>query len=165
MRYGLQIRNELLLNTVIFIYPLEIQTLWVAKNLSGLGIGVFKVKILYIEDNKTQRDIMKRMLEMLGGHQVVVAEDGKDGIKKAAESQPDIIMTDSRLPDMNGTEVIQTIRKDSALQSVPMIVLSANLMGEGKQTALEAGADGFFNKPVDYEKLTSLMEELVASKK
>ncbi len=122
------------------------------------------MKILYIEDNKTQRDIMKRMLEILGGHQVVVAEDGGEGLKKAADSMPDIIMTDSRLPDMTGGDVINEIKKNPALSNIPTIVLSANLMGEGKQSAVQSGADAFLTKPVDYEKLTSLMKELVKNK-
>ncbi len=122
------------------------------------------MKILYIEDNKTQRDIMKRMLEILGGHQVVVAEDGGEGLKKATDFMPDIIITDSRLPDMTGGDVINEIKKNPALSNIPTIVLSANLMGEGKQSAVQSGADAFLTKPVDYEKLTSLMKELVKNK-
>lgn len=122
------------------------------------------MKVLYIEDNSVQGDVLKRMLEMLGKHEVKIVPSGEAALSLAHEATwlPDVIITDRRLPTMTGPEIIMALRQEAVLAGVPIIMLSADMMSKAKNEALQAGASAFFTKPVDYEKLNTCMKELVA---
>ncbi len=109
-------------------------------------------KILYVEDHPAQRDIMAQMLE-LGGFKVDVASDGVEGVEKAIDWQPDIILMDLRMPRMDGFEAIEKIRADDITASTPIIAISAWASGKHKKRALDAGANEHFTKPVDLNRL------------
>ena len=121
------------------------------------------MKVLYIEDNDVQGDVLKRMLEMLGKHEVRIAPSGQVALQIAYEATwiPDIIITDRRLPNMMGAEIIMALRNETILKNVPIIMLSADMMSKSRTQALEAGANEFFTKPVDYDRLNKCMKELV----
>lgn len=123
------------------------------------------MKILYIEDNDVQGEIVKRMLEMLGGHQVTLVECGREALEvaKKSDGMPDVIITDRRLPKMTGPEIITAFKNEPSLAHIPIIMLSADLMKKAKSQALEAGADAFLSKPVDFEQLNTCIKELVRS--
>jgi len=120
------------------------------------------VKILYIEDNETQANIIKRMLEMLGGYEVVLVQNGPQALKivKNPDSTPDVIITDRRLPKMTGAEIIIAVKNEPTLTNIPIIMLSADMMGKAKEEALAVGATAFFAKPVDFNQLHSYLQTL-----
>lgn len=119
------------------------------------------MKILYIEDNDVQGKIAKRMLEAMGGHEVVIALDGPAALETVTTWQPDVIITDRRLPKMTGPEIIAHVKNEPTLMNIPVIMLSADLMSKAKEEALKAGADAFFTKPIDYKSLNEHLTELV----
>lgn len=109
-------------------------------------------KVLYVEDHPAQRDIMAQMLE-LGGFEVAVAGDGVEGVKKATEWLPDIILMDLRMPRRDGFEAIEKIRENGDTQRIPIIAISAWASGTHKKRTLDAGANEHFTKSVDLNRL------------
>lgn len=120
------------------------------------------MKILYIEDHPAQSDIMKQMLEF-SGCEVVLAYSGEEGIDKAREEQPDVILMDLRMPGMGGIEAVKRLRSDPAVSAIPVIVISAWTSSRNRQEALEAGAAKFIAKPVDTKRLMDQINKLVSS--
>jgi two-component system cell cycle response regulator DivK len=114
-------------------------------------------KILYIEDNLTNRLLVKRIL-MVEDHDVLEAENGRDGIRIAQEELPDLILVDINMPDMDGYEVTAYLRKIPELDKVPIVALTANVLRGDRERSLEAGCDGYIQKPLDVDMLPSQVE-------
>jgi len=113
-------------------------------------------KVLYVEDHEAQRDIMVQMLELYG-YEVDVASDGEEGVEKAQEWHPDIVLMDIRMPGrIDGLVAIRQLRNSSDTADIPIIVISAWGSAKHKERALSAGADAHFTKPVT-------MDELIAA--
>jgi two-component system sensor histidine kinase ChiS len=119
-----------------------------------------KTKVLYIEDNKDQADLVVTVLEYrLGDVEVRIASDGKEGIRKALEWEPDLILLDLMMPRTDGIEVIHQIRHDPKIGKTPIVVISA-WVGPGSQMSRvveKAGADAFFSKPVEANQLVNIV--------
>ena len=109
-------------------------------------------KVLYIEDHPAQRDILAQMLE-LNGFEVAVASDGVEGVDKAREWLPDLILMDLRMPRMDGFEAIKVLREEDDTSVIPIIAISAWASAKHKERALAAGANEHFTKPVDLNRL------------
>ena len=108
-------------------------------------------KILVVDDEKPIRRFLSAGLSGQG-YEVSVAETGGEAIEKTAELAPDLIVLDLGLPDMDGTDVIQRIRR---LSAVPIVVLSVRNDEQGKVRALDLGADDYVTKPFGMEELTA----------
>jgi two-component system cell cycle response regulator DivK len=119
-------------------------------------------KILVVEDNEMNRDMLTRRLERKG-FEVVIAIDGKTGIDMASSSNPDIILMDLSLPVIDGWEAARQIKADSATQSIPIIALTAHAMAGDEQKALAAGCDDYDTKPIDLKRLLGKIENLLGS--
>ena len=116
-------------------------------------------KILLIEDNEMNRDMLSRRLSMRG-FDVVVAIDGTSGAAAATSEQPDLILMDVSLPDMDGFEVTRLLRSRPATASIPIIALTAHSMETDRLRAVEAGCQDYDTKPVD---LTRLLAKINAA--
>jgi len=113
-------------------------------------------KVLYVEDHEAQRDIMVQMLELYG-YEVDVASNGEEGVEKAQEWHPDVVLMDIRMPGrIDGLVAIRQLRNSSDTADIPIIVISAWGSAKHKERALSAGADAHFTKPVT-------MDELIAA--
>lgn len=117
------------------------------------------MKILYVEDHSSQRDIMKQMLE-LSGHEVAVARNGEEGIRKTYAWRPDIILMDLRMHGMGGLEATRHLKSDETVAHIPIIVLSAWTSRDNREEALQAGAAKFITKPVQIEQFIEQINEL-----
>jgi len=119
-------------------------------------------KILLVEDNELNRDMLSRRL-IRRGFDVVIAVDGGQGADMAVSESPDLILLDMSLPVMNGWEVAQKLKADSATQNIPIIALTAHAMGGDREKALDAGCNEYETKPVEFkrllEKMNSFLEE------
>ncbi len=117
-------------------------------------------KILLVEDNEMNRDMLSRRL-MRNGFEIVMAVDGQAGVEKAGSEKPDLILMDMSLPVMDGWEATRRIKNDPATRSIPVIALTAHALTEDRERALAAGCDDFDTKPVELprllEKITSLL--------
>lgn len=109
-------------------------------------------KILLVEDNEDNRDMLSRRLERKD-FQVSLAVDGQDGVNKAREENPDVILMDMSLPVMDGWEATRTLKADSDTANIPVIALTAHAMSSDREKAMEAGCDDYDTKPVDFPRL------------
>ena len=107
------------------------------------------MKVLVVDDEPQIRRALRTSLEA-HGHQVTAVATGEEGVVAAAEEQPDLVLLDLGLPDMDGTEVIRRIR---GFSDVPVIVLSVREGQGDKVAALDAGADDYVTKPFGMEEL------------
>ena len=119
------------------------------------------MKILYVEDNDDNVYMLKNRLSR-AGFTVIVATDGAQGLTMATSEQPDLILMDLTLPDIDGKEATRRIKADPATKSIPVIALTAHAMAGDKEMALAAGCDDFDTKPVD---MPRLLEKIAALKR
>ncbi len=120
-------------------------------------------KILYIEDDFRNRLLVQRIL-VAYGYTVVEAETGTDGIRLAQEVDPDLILMDINLPEMDGYEATARLKKIDKLAGVPIIAMTANVMKGDREKTLEAGCDGYIQKPIDVDLLPEQIEKFLAAK-
>ena len=117
-------------------------------------------KILLVEDNEMNRDMLSRRLEKRG-YTVALAVDGGEGVAKAKSEAPDLILMDMSLPVLDGWDATRQIKAVPSLASIPVIALTAHAMESDRQKALEAGCDDFDTKPVELPRLLVKIEELL----
>ena len=120
-------------------------------------------KILLVEDNEMNRDMLSRRLERRG-YLVVIAEDGATGVTKAKSEAPDLILMDMSLPVMDGWEATRQIKAVPETQHIPIIALTAHAMAGDEEKALAAGCNDYETKPVDLPKLLTKIDALLQSK-
>ncbi len=118
-------------------------------------------KILIVEDVEFNRDLLVQLLE--DDYEILTAADGAAGIELAAREHPDLILMDLSLPVIDGWEATRRIKADEALQSIPVIALTAHAMRGDAEKARECGCDDYLSKPLDedllFEKLTRFLGE------
>ncbi len=117
-------------------------------------------RILLVEDNEMNRDMLSRRL-VRRGHVVEIAVDGLEGVTRAAEGGWDLILMDMSLPEIDGWEATRRIRAFEKEPRVPIIALTAHAMSGDRDKALEAGCDDYDTKPVDLERLLGKMSALL----
>lgn len=121
-----------------------------------------KPKVLLIEDNEDLTDLMRRQLS--DDYEVMVAADAGSGLEMAFDGAPDIIVTDLSLPDMDGLELIRSLRNDTRTASLPIIVLTARRQNEDRADCYMAGADVYLAKPFDYGLLKACLSTQLKSR-
>ncbi len=116
-------------------------------------------RVLVIEDNIDSAESLKEALE-LDRHEVAVAFTGPDGLEKAHEFLPDIVLCDIGLPGMNGYDVARAFRADDQLRDVSLVALTGYALAEDQKKAAEAGFDRHLAKPPDLDALERVISEL-----
>jgi CheY-like chemotaxis protein len=120
-------------------------------------------KILLVEDNEMNRDMLSRRLQRRG-HDVLVAADGADGVAKARDEIPALILMDMSLPIVDGWEATRQIKSDPATSAIPIIALTAHAMSEDRERAISAGCDDYDTKPVEFPRLIGKIDALLAAR-
>ncbi len=123
-----------------------------------------KVKVLYIEDNFSSMFLIKNVLGA-EGYEVIGAETGREGLAKAIEDKPDIIITDIELPDIDGYEIIEILKKNGETAHIPVIAMTVHMTNMDRKNAFEAGCDGYIPKPIDVEDLPGQLESILKDRK
>ncbi len=118
------------------------------------------MRLLLVEDHEELWDFLSRRLQRRG-FAVTIAKDGQEGLDKARELHPDIMLLDMNLPLVDGWTVARTLKADPATASIPMIALTAHAMSGDKQKALDAGCNDYHPKPVQFAQLLAQIEVLV----
>jgi len=116
--------------------------------------------ILLIEDNEWSRDMLSRRLSR-HGFQVMAVEDGERGLLSAHSGQPDLILLDISLPDIDGWEIARRLKAHAATKPIPIIALTAHAMRGDRELALQAGCDEYDTKPVDLARLLAKIGALL----
>ena len=118
-------------------------------------------KILIIEDDDVSRELMQMALEACG-HEVTTADNGVSGYDTALFLNPDLIVTDIRMPGADGVHVVRRVRDTPSLQNVPILIATA--YGTGTATfSLQAGADAYEPKPLNPKNFLATVERLLAT--
>jgi CheY-like chemotaxis protein len=117
-------------------------------------------KILLVEDNEQNRDMLARRLARQG-HAVVTAPDGERAIAMAGSESPDVILMDLNLPVLDGWVATRRIKDSPMTRSIPVIALTAHAMSGDRQRALNAGCDDYDTKPIDFARLIGKISALV----
>jgi two-component system chemotaxis response regulator CheY len=116
--------------------------------------------ILTVDDSASIRMTTKIALTN-AGYQVTEAVDGLDGLNKAKASSFDIIVTDLNMPNMNGLEMIESLRQSPAHTGIPIIFLTTESDADMKSRAKAAGATGWITKPFDPENLVKIVRKVL----
>ncbi len=119
-------------------------------------------RILLIEDNPQNRYLVTFLLAARG-HQVLTAETGPQGLAAAATARPDLILLDIQLPVMDGHAVARALKSDPALRSIPVIAVTSYAMVGDREACLEAGAEGYIEKPINPETFVAEIERFLTT--
>lgn len=119
--------------------------------------------VLYIEDNPDNRTLVKRVIESLG-YRFIGVPCGLEGLKKAQELNPDLVLLDINLPDIDGCDVARQMRSGESahLQNVPILAITANSLTRDAQNAMAAGCDAYLAKPINIRDLWDRVEGLLS---
>jgi len=117
-------------------------------------------KILLVEDNEMNRDMLSRRLQRRG-HEVLTAVDGESGLALVRSEAPALVLMDMSLPGIDGWEATRRLKADPATRAIPVIALTAHAMSGDREKAIGAGCDDFDTKPVDFARLVEKIEALL----
>jgi len=117
-------------------------------------------KILLVEDNEMNRDMLSRRLKKRG-HEVLIAVDGQEGVDMARAESPEIILMDMSLPIKDGWEATRELKGDEKFATTPIIALTAHAMSGDKEKCIEAGCDDYDTKPIEFKRLLGKIEALL----
>jgi two-component system, cell cycle response regulator DivK len=117
-------------------------------------------KILLVEDNEMNRDMLSRRLTR-NGYEVTVAVDGQQGADMALSERPDLILMDMSLPVIDGWEATRRIKANDATRGIPLIALTAHAMAGDREKAIEVGCDDYDTKPVEITRLLGKIATLL----
>jgi len=120
-------------------------------------------KILLVEDNEMNRDMLTRRL-VRQGFEMVCAIDGPSGVEKAAIENPDVILMDIALGDMDGWEATQMIKANPVTHHIPVIALTAHALESDRRKSVEVGCSEFDTKPVDLPRLLGKIKGVLADR-
>jgi CheY-like chemotaxis protein len=116
-------------------------------------------RILLVEDNEMNRDMLSRRL-IRRGYEVVQATDGQEGLDMA-QAQPDLILMDMSLPVVDGWEATRRLKANPATARIPVVALTAHALTDDREKATRAGCDAFATKPVEFQLLIETIERLL----
>jgi len=119
------------------------------------------LKILIIDDEEDTRSIASMSLGLLGGDQVVEASSGKEGLKKAAEELPDVIILDLVMPEMDGAETLTNLRKNPVTEKIPVIFLTVKGKFDEFDRLKGLGALAVLTKPFDPTRLSGQIQDIL----
>lgn len=119
-----------------------------------------KSRILVVEDAGFMLKALKMQLEA-SGYEVIPAADGEEGLRKAREEHPDLIVLDLMLPKIDGYKVCRLIKFDEQYEHIPIIMVTAKNEAQSKNLGQEVGADAYLTKPYNLKQLLSTIEKLL----
>jgi len=120
--------------------------------------------ILYVEDDPNNRVLVRRILQA-EGYKVLEAADAQQAMKILESQVPDLIFMDINMPDIDGYTLTTRLKSLPKISGVPIIAMTANVMKGDRERSLEAGCDGYIQKPIDVDKLPEQIGRFLASKR
>lgn len=142
-----------------------------ATGLGGLGVAVahgpaaggrFPSTVLYVEDNRTNQLLVKRLLERRTDVRLLLAGDGEHGVQLAHATKPDVVLMDIHMPGPSGLEAMERLVADPATAHIPVIAVSALAMRHDIEKALHAGFFRYLSKPIELDALTEALDAALA---
>jgi len=118
-------------------------------------------RILVIDDDDDIREVAQTSLEMVGGHEVVTATCGLDGLTRAREDRPDAILLDVMMPDLDGPATFERLQADPGTRGIPVILLTAKMQATDRARFAELGVRAVLPKPFDPMTLSDEVGEIL----
>jgi two-component system cell cycle response regulator DivK len=118
--------------------------------------------ILIVEDNEKNMKLVRDILRHKG-HTTLEAATGEEGVRLALAHRPELILMDIQLPDIDGIEALRQIRAEHALDTTPVIAVSASVMPDDKQKIVTSGFDAFVTKPINLKQFQETVQRFLAS--
>jgi two-component system, cell cycle response regulator DivK len=115
------------------------------------------IKVLLVEDNQDNRNLMRFLLER-NGYEVVTANNGKEALVVVRQQQPDVILMDLSMPEMNGWDAAAAMKADPTLAGIPIIAVTAHTLPGDRRKILGAGFDHYISKPLN----VNMFDQIVA---
>lgn len=116
--------------------------------------------IFHVEDNSDNRLLVRRLLQAYG-YQVVDAENAEKAIEALKSTRPDLILMDINMPGVDGYSLTSQIKSLPDLANVPIIAVTANVMKGDRERTLQAGCDGYIEKPIDVDRFVDQIENFL----
>jgi two-component system, cell cycle response regulator DivK len=113
--------------------------------------------ILIVEDNEKNMKLVRDILQAKG-HSTLEAVTGEEGVKLAQDRKPDLVLMDIQLPGMNGIEALKVLRANATTQQIPIVAITASVMQQDKQHVMDAGFDGFIEKPINLKEFLATVQ-------
>ncbi len=122
-----------------------------------------KATILYVEDNSDNRKLVRRVLEV-EGYAVVEAKDGLEAMSCLENRPIDLALMDINMPDVDGYTLTAQIRAMPKYAKLPIVAVTANVMRGDRERSLQAGCDGYIQKPIDIDTLAQQVERFLTTR-
>lgn len=132
--------------------------------IGSFGSGMEKASVLIIEDNIDNYELVRFLLER-AGHGTIWARSGREGVDMAKANQPDMIIMDLSLPEMDGWTATGRIKSDPETQHIPVVALTAHTLPGDRKRALDVGCDGYLSKPMNISLFNETIEEILTQKR
>ena len=123
-----------------------------------------KGTILYVEDNSDNRMLVRRIL-VSEDYSLVEAKNAAEALEAIKTTKPDLILMDINMPDMDGYTLTTKIKSMPGFERVPILAITANVMRGDREKTLEAGCDGYIQKPLDIDQLIKEIERFLVRRK
>ena len=120
-------------------------------------------RILVVEDNERNLKLIRDVLQF-AGYEIVEATSGEQGVALAQDCEPDLVLMDLQLPQMDGTEALRLLRESPRTSDVPVVAVTAFAMREDRERAFGAGFDGYLQKPISIRALPEQVRGFLAGK-
>ncbi len=117
--------------------------------------------VLIVEDSSMTRSMIRAAAEEIEGMDTIEAANGFEALKLLPTQKFDLIITDINMPDINGLELINFVRKDPRFHSIPLIIISTEKSEEDKKRGLQIGADAYLTKPFKAEEVQEAIKALI----
>mgnify|MGYP001042077678 FL=1 len=119
-----------------------------------------KKTVLLVEDNEDNLVVYRTILDHVG-YNVLEARDGEEGVSRARQEHPDLILMDISIPKIDGWEATRRLKADEATRDIPIIALTAHALEEDRERAIAAGCDGYLAKPVEPRRVVEEVQRFV----
>lgn len=117
-------------------------------------------RILIVEDNEKNRKLFKLVLGSIG-HELLLAENGEEGLRTAKETRPDLILMDIQMPVMDGISALKALKSDEDMRDIPVIALTSYAMKGDRERLIDVGFTGYIAKPVNVDEFTNMVGEVL----
>jgi CheY-like chemotaxis protein len=118
-------------------------------------------RVLIVDDEDDIREVAQVALEIVGGWQVLTAASGREGVERAAAEQPDAILLDVMMPDMDGASTLAKLQADPTTRAIPVVFLTAKVQASDRTRLASLGAAGVLTKPFDPVALPAQIAEVL----
>ena len=119
-------------------------------------------KVLIVEDNENNMELISFIIEA-NGAETIQAINGLSGVEMALNEKPDYVILDIQLPDIDGLEVLKRIRASEEGKDIPVIAMTSYAMAGDKERMINAGCNGYIEKPIDPERVINQIEKILES--